>query len=396
MKLKKYLIISSVFPPEPVVSANISFALANELKNYGEVTVIAPFPTRPKGFNFVKQSSNLDSTFGFKIQRIKSFTSPSSNPIGRLLESISFGLASYHYICKNKKHLCKVYLNTWPLFAQYFAALACKKNNIEFVVHVQDIYPESLINKIKNRIVQKIIFKALVPFDYFVLNKANSVITISDKMKVDLIETRGINPLNTFTVINWQNNNNNFKSKPSDSIFKFMYLGNIGPVAGVKFLIISFKMAELPNAQLIIAGSGSKKEECQTFAKKIGLTNIFFKDVDDGKVAEVQSEADILLLPIIKGGAMSSVPSKLMSYMFSGKPIIATLDQDSETFSVMNNSNAGWCGPAENTDWLASTLKYTQNLPKEILLSKGYNGYLYAKSNFDEKINLSKLVNIVK
>ena len=44
------LIISAVFPPEPVVSANLSRDLAEELSKNNQVTVLCPKPTRPNGF----------------------------------------------------------------------------------------------------------------------------------------------------------------------------------------------------------------------------------------------------------------------------------------------------------------------------------------------------------
>ena len=42
--------------------------------------------------------------------------------------------------------------------------------------------------------------------------------------------------------------------------FVFMYLGNIGPVAGVETIIQAFCQLDNPNMFLVIAGSGSKKE----------------------------------------------------------------------------------------------------------------------------------------
>ncbi len=44
------LIVSAVFPPEPVVTAQTSFQIADELFHHGhQVTVLAPFPNRPDG-----------------------------------------------------------------------------------------------------------------------------------------------------------------------------------------------------------------------------------------------------------------------------------------------------------------------------------------------------------
>ena len=48
--MAKILIISAVFPPEPVVSAQISYDLAENLCKQNEVTVLCPKPTRPFGY----------------------------------------------------------------------------------------------------------------------------------------------------------------------------------------------------------------------------------------------------------------------------------------------------------------------------------------------------------
>jgi len=53
--LKKILLISALFPPEPVVSAKLSEDIANPLSIEHHVSAIAPLPTRPFGFKFSKK-----------------------------------------------------------------------------------------------------------------------------------------------------------------------------------------------------------------------------------------------------------------------------------------------------------------------------------------------------
>jgi hypothetical protein len=48
----KVVVISAVFPPEPVVSATLSADLARELAKKNNVTVLSPMPSRPLGFKF--------------------------------------------------------------------------------------------------------------------------------------------------------------------------------------------------------------------------------------------------------------------------------------------------------------------------------------------------------
>ncbi|MGD9930640.1 MAG: hypothetical protein AB7U05_11525 [Mangrovibacterium sp.] len=46
------LLVSAVFPPEPVVSATIAHDLAVTLSDDATVRVLRPKPTRPYGFSF--------------------------------------------------------------------------------------------------------------------------------------------------------------------------------------------------------------------------------------------------------------------------------------------------------------------------------------------------------
>ena len=95
----KVLIVTAVFPPEPVVSSLLSFDIANELGNEGNnVNVICPRPTRPCGFKF----TNFEESSGlFTKEVLNSYTSPKSKIIGRFRESKSFGLNCSHYIESN-------------------------------------------------------------------------------------------------------------------------------------------------------------------------------------------------------------------------------------------------------------------------------------------------------
>ena len=175
-----------------------------------------------------------------------------------------------------------------------------------------------------------------------------------------------------------------------------MYMGNIGPVAGVDLLINAFSKANLSNGKLLIAGSGSKKEDLQRKVQNENLKSITFIDVPDGKVPEVQSMANVMLLPIKKGAASSSIPSKLPAYMFSKKPIISSVDKNTETANVIEVSNCGWVIDPENIDIFANKMKEVSKLIKEELEKIGQNGFDYAFENLSKERNLKKVVNVIQ
>ena len=175
--------------------------------------------------------------------------------------------------------------------------------------------------------------------------------------------------------------------------FTFMYMGNIGPVAGVDLLIDAFTQAGLVNAKLVVAGSGSMKEKMQE--KAAANQNIEFWDVPNGKVPEIQSKADCMLLPIKKGAASSSIPSKLPAYMFSAKPIIGCIDADSDTAEAISQADCGWVIEPENVQLLADKMKTVAALNAACMKEYGENALKYGLEHFSKKKNLEKLTKVI-
>jgi glycosyltransferase involved in cell wall biosynthesis len=391
------LIVSAVFPPEPVVSASLSKDLAENLSLLGNVVVLSPKPSRPYGFQF---SELRDSEPIFYHAIVTSYIYPSSDLWGRLRESFSFGKQTAKYIANHHRDIAVVYANTWPLLAQYLTVKAAKKYNLPIVLHVQDIYPESLVTKLGFAGLWISFF--IRPLDRWILKNSSKVIAISNKMKDYLVTTRNINPSSIEVVINWQDENPYIKLQYENSSvdekkqFTFMYLGNIGPVAGCDLLIETFAALDQIKYKLIIAGSGSMKSSLQEKVKNQQISNVEFISVPNGAVPETQALADVLLLPIIKGAASSSIPSKLPAYMFSAKPIIASVDNDSDTANAIRESGCGWVVEPEKPIALIELLQKVQNLPKTELISMGNKGREYALKHYSKTNNLSRLVNIIE
>ena len=393
MKSNYTIIITAVYPPEPVVSAKLSSDLYRALNADGRlVKVLHPVPTRPNGFSFDCTLSPSEDEI-----TINSYTCPQSSMFGRIRESYSFGKACKQYIQKHHNELSCVYANAWPMFSQRAIVKAAKEYGIPVAIHVQDVYPESLTNKLP-AFIGKLLKGLLLPMDKFILRNCNKVIAISDKMKDYLVKTRGVEEGKVSVVINWQDETEFLEYQKNNQAethekFTFMYMGNIGPVAGVDLLIDAFEHAKLEGARFVIAGSGSMKDSLKEKAKN--NQSIEFWDVPNGKVPEIQSEADVMLLPIKKGAASSSIPSKLPAYMFSAKPIIGSMDEDSDTANAIREAHCGAIVEPENVRILADTtvrMKATNRLELETMGKKGQE---YALEHLSKGANLKNLTKVI-
>jgi len=391
------LIVSALFPPEPVVSANLSFDIANALVEKDEVVVISPKPSRPLGMTF--DDNNVP--YKFKHILLNSYTHPKSHLIGRFIESYSLGIHTKKYIDVHHQDIEVIYANTWPLFAQKYLVEVASKYKIPLVLHVQDIYPESISEK--TPFFGSLINKLLLPMDKNILKHSSAIITISYKMRDYLINSRHLEEDKISVVRNWQDDDIfiNFKNKNKNQLnkdkkFTFMYLGSISPSAGVDLLVHAFSKADLEDAQLIIAGGGSDKEKCMKIAKTYKDKDIQFYEVSGVEVPAMQARADVLMLPLKKGVAKTALPSKLTAYMLSGKPVIASIDVDSEPADIIRDNGCGFAIEPENEKELINCMEEIFRKNRDELLKMGEQSFNYAKENLSRKYNLSKIIKIIK
>ena len=109
----------------------------------------------------------------------------------------------------------------------------------------------------------------------------------------------------------------------------------------------------------------------------------------------MQSKADVLMLPLKKGVAKTALPSKLTAYMLSGKPIIASIDLDSEPADIIHENECGYVVEPENEQQLIDTMQKVFEISKDKLIKMGDKSFNYAKEHLSRKHNLSKLMKII-
>lgn len=387
------LVLSCVFPPEPVVSASLSIAIARSLSQEHDVTVLSPMPTRPNGSIYSKPDFRGEH---FTHVITDSYVCPASKFIGRMRESLSFGRCIAGYIREHHENISVIYANVWPVFSQYLAVKEAKRWGIPVVLHIQDIYPESMLGRLG--IVGRMITWPLLKLDRIILQNASTVLAISENMKSYLCNTRHIEDSKVLVVRNWQDDSLFTKSSEhtDQEKFTFMFVGSISPAAGVMLLLKAFVRAAIPDSQLVIAGAGSDKATCEAYARQHPDADIRFRSVTPTEVAQVQSGADVLLLPLRRGVGHTASPSKMPAYMFSAKPVLACVDRGSDVEMVIHASQCGWVCDPENESALSEMMIRVTGIPREQLNEMGRNARRYALEHFTAARNLNVITNCIK
>ncbi|NSW52324.1 MAG: glycosyltransferase family 4 protein [Anaerolineae bacterium] len=400
------LIISPVFPPEPIISARTSWLLADEMgKADNIVRVVTSFPSRPGGKLYEgyhkklwEYSQNGDKLF---ITRTFSIFSNKSEIFNRLLENISFGISSSIALLFSKRPDV-VYINTWPIFAQGLNAMFCRIKHIKFVLSIQDVYPESLLSQ-KRFSESSLIIRVLRWLDAKIAKSAAAVIGISDHFKAIYIQERGIDEGKVFVVPNFIQDHfvpgwNDIHVRDLADIklnsFVFLYAGNIGVAAGVETIVKYFKKFQ-GDAVLLIAGGGSQLAFCVKEAAEVGNVK-FWSPWESDDTNKVLASGDVFLLPTVNDQSLASVPSKLITYMLAGKPVLALVHPDSEVARVITQAACGWVIPPVNEPIFLESISKIRSLPKSQLAELGKNGRNYALKHFTSDVCVPQVINIIE
>lgn len=409
--MANFLVVSCLFPPEPVVSGRTSAQIAQALVQHGhKVTVVTGFPNRPAGKLFPGYARRLyqkkQDAQGFELVRCFATLSPESNILSRLLENLTFGLTS-GWVVLTAKRPDVIYANTWPIVASGILFGIAWLRRIPLVISIQDIYPETLITQ--QRLNENHVLIRLMRWvDGMIVRGARHVIVISERFAEIYWLQRRVAPGRLSLIPNWIDSHaldvhipaTQFRLKKGIALddFLLVYGGNIGVAAGVETTIEAlYHLRADKHIHLSIAGAGSQLETCRDLAKNydLGEQVTFHTPWLQEETSEVLRAADVLLLPTQREQSLVSVPSKLLSYMLAARPIIATAVSESDLAALIKRSQCGWVVEPDRPDLLAEKIKEVVQLPSEARQWHGDQGRAYVLEHFAEHVCLPKVIQIL-
>ena len=128
----------------------------------------------------------------------------------------------------------------------------------------------------------------------------------------------------------------------------------------------------------------------------MGLTNVYFGFVSRNEIPAVQSDASVLILALPTGNGNLCLPSKLTSYLLSGKPVLASVDQDSSTKRILEGVGCGKTVAPDDKDALIKGFKDFAELTTAEREKMGMRSREYAMAHLTREVNLSLVINSIK
>jgi colanic acid biosynthesis glycosyl transferase WcaI len=145
-----------------------------------------------------------------------------------------------------------------------------------------------------------------------------------------------------------------------------MYAGNVGLSQSLDAVLeCAGALAYEEDVVFVINGQGAARAELERHAR--GLTNVRFVDMQPPeRLPELLAAADIHLVPLRRGLARSSVPSKTYSILAAARPLVASVDPGSEVARVVEHSGAGVAVPPEDAEALTKAIRSLLDAPEEM------------------------------
>ena len=315
----------------------------------------------------------------------------------RFISHRVWGRRVEQYIRTRKKPdvvYCAVPSLTGPnLVAKY-----CERNNIRFVIDVQDIWPEAFQMVVNVPVVSQIAFAPFKILANGIYKRADAICAVSDTYCRRAVRVNRKVKTTTTVFLGTELASfdryaaeNPILEKKNEEIW-IAYCGTLGSSYDLICVIDALCILGDSRLRLIVMGDGPKKEEFETYAKVKNVQVEFVGRLQYNVMCSLLSSCDITVNPIVHMAAQSII-NKHADYAASGKPVVST-QEAKEYKNLIDEYHMGFNWRNNDGYDLAENIK-TLIDHKEMRKRMGMNARRCAEEKFDRKVTYKLLENII-
>jgi colanic acid biosynthesis glycosyl transferase WcaI len=321
------------------------FQLSRELARRGHNVVHLYASNLPGPHRLARRAEGGGFT-NHSIELSRSFRKYS--PIRRLMAHYDYGTKVVAAICADK---CDVVLSaTTPIDIQYRLMNDCQRRSIPVVYWMQDIYCLALEAFLDRKLgpLAKILARPFAALERRVCERSAGVICIAEDFKTYLAN-QSIHPRREWVFENWASLDGVMpRPKPNawsrsvglDGKTLFLYSGTMGlkhNPALIYELARSFESD--PEVVCGVVSEGLGRDFLERKPQVPALRLFDFQPYSC--LSEVLAAADVLVAVIEPDASRFSVPSKVLSYLAAGRPVLLASPEDNLSARLVREADAG-------------------------------------------------------
>ncbi len=369
--------------------------LANLLSSSNEVEVVT------SDFYHLTKKHRINKIKGlsYKVTTLREPGYKKNISVKRFISHHKWGKEVKKYL-EGRKKPDVIYCAVPSLTATAVAADYCKKNNVKFIVDIQDLWPEAFQMVFNPPLFNKIIYAPFKRLADKIYSSADEICAVSDtyakralsvnsKCKKSHVVFLGTN-LDTFD----KNVEENRVEKPEGEIW-LAYCGTLGASYDLTCVIDALSIINESGRvtpKFIVMGDGPRRTEFEEYAKKKNVSCTFTGRLSYPKMCGLLCACDMTVNSITKGAAQSII-NKHSDYTASGLPVINT-QECQEYRNLVDEYQMGFnCGNGNSKEMADRIVQLVEN--QKLRENMGRNSRRCAEEKFDRKNSYVELKKVI-
>jgi colanic acid biosynthesis glycosyl transferase WcaI len=228
--------------------------------------------------------------------------------------------------------------------------------------NIQDVFPDAAVRT--GAITNRHVIRAASALERFAYHRAAAVTVLSDDLRRNVEGKMAAAKRGRVRVI--ANFVDTDVIEPGDRLTSYraelgigdepvvLYAGNVGFSQSLGLVVEAARRC--PDITFVVNGDGAARADLQASAE--GIANLRFAGYQPtDRLPEVLASGDVHVVPLRTGLGDVSVPSKTYSSLAAGRPVVASIDPDSEIPRLLAEAGAGVAVPPDDIDAFVTAIR---------------------------------------
>lgn len=369
-------LVSEVYYPEETSTGHYMTLIAEGLARRTRVGVICARP------NYSRRGAPVparETRRGVEIFRCWGSTFDKNRLPLRLINMITLGTVMFFSVLRRIRRHDRVLVGTNPPVLPFLVAIACRLRGARCVLKVEDVYPDNMI--VAGLISRGgWIARGLNGLNRRLYLGMETILVLGRDMARCVREKAGPAVPPVVRIPNWADldtisrlpraQNTLLAELKLGEKFVVGYAGNIGPLQNIGFLFNCMEaLRSEPRIHFLVIGSGKMAGWLGRAVQEAGLANVTLLGPKPREEQTVFLGAcDLGIVSLSAGMAGLGVPSRVYNLMAAGRPVIASVDTDSEIVALVAEEQIGWVVPPGDTAAFVGAIRAACSDPAGVAL----------------------------
>ena len=173
---------------------------------------------------------------------------------------------------------------------------------------------------------------------------------------------------------------------PEDALL-VMHAGSMGLKQGLINVVAAARRTRDAHIYWVLVGAGEAMPDLIEATRRddLGHRVLFVPFQPDEALAEMFAAADVLLLNQLSAVKDTVIPSKLLTYMAAGRPVLAAVNPTSQAARLLGKADGGVLVAPENPLALGEAARWFTNADPAVLAAFSTRNRTYAEQHFDQR-----------